>query len=78
MADKDIRTAIHSIPDDPESSTYRFIIVSSKRARQLQAGQRSVLPSTSRKATVTAMEETRRGLVMYELTQPLEMAPVLD
>ena len=48
-----------SIPDDPESSTYRFIIVAAKRARQLQAGARSVLPTTSKKPTVTAMEETR-------------------
>ena len=54
-----------SIPDDPESSTYRFIIVAAKRARQLQAGQRSYLPSTSKKPTVAAMEETRRGLVSY-------------
>jgi DNA-directed RNA polymerase subunit omega len=56
----------HSIPDDPDQSTYRFIIVSAKRARQLQNGQRSVLPATNRKPTVLAMEETRRGLVPYE------------
>ena len=53
------------IPDDPELSTYRFIIVAAKRARQLQSGQRSFLPTMSRKATVVAMEETRRGLVQY-------------
>ena len=65
MADTSPRTPIHSIPDDPETSTYRFIIVAAKRARQLQAGQRSYLPSTSKKPTVAAMEETRRGLVSY-------------
>jgi DNA-directed RNA polymerase subunit omega len=54
------------LPDDRESSTYRFIIVSAKRARQLQNGARSFLPSTSRKPTVAAMEEVRRGLVQYE------------
>ncbi len=54
------------IPDDPESSSYRFIIVAAKRARQLQNGARSVLPTTSKKPTVTAMEETRRGLVKYD------------
>lgn len=54
------------IPDDPEMSTYRFIIVAAKRARQLQDGARSFLPTTSRKPTVTAMEEVRRGLVKYE------------
>ncbi len=55
------------IPDDPETSTYRFIIVSAKRARQLQSGQRSFLPTMSRKPTVVAMEETRRGLVQYHI-----------
>jgi len=65
MAAKSPRTSIHAIPDDPEASTYRFIIVAAKRARQLQAGQRSYLPSTSKKPTVAAMEETRRGLVSY-------------
>ena len=38
MIDKGSRTPIHAIPDDPESSTYRFIIVAAKRARQLQGG----------------------------------------
>jgi DNA-directed RNA polymerase subunit omega len=54
------------IPDDPEASAYRFIIVAAKRARQLQSGARSFLPTTSKKATVMAMEEVRRGLIQYE------------
>ena len=67
MYDKNLRSnASYTIPDDPEMSSYRFIIVAAKRARQLQSGARSVLPTTSRKPTVTAMEETRRGLVKYE------------
>jgi DNA-directed RNA polymerase subunit omega len=53
------------IPDDPEGSVYRFIIVSAKRARQLQNGARSMLPTTTRKPTTSAMEEVRRGLVPY-------------
>src|SRR6185369_12861156 len=65
MADKIVRSAIFAIPDDPEASTYRFIIVAAKRARQLQSGARSFLPTTSRKPTVTSMEEVRRGLVKY-------------
>jgi DNA-directed RNA polymerase subunit omega len=60
------RNANFAIPDDPESSTYRFIIVAAKRARQLQNGARSFLPTTSKKPTVTSMEEVRRGLVSYE------------
>jgi DNA-directed RNA polymerase subunit omega len=57
---------VASIPDDPEQSTYRFIIVAAKRARQLQSGARSYLPTTTRKPTVAAMEEVRRGLIQYE------------
>ena len=59
------RTPIHAIPDDPDLSAYRYIIVAAKRARQLQAGARPFLPTSSRKPTVTAMEEFRRGLVKY-------------
>jgi len=68
MKDAPPRNNSHcSIPDDPDQSTYRFIIVAAKRARQLQGGQRSVLPSSSvKKSTVIAMEEARRGLVKYE------------
>jgi DNA-directed RNA polymerase subunit omega len=64
MADINLKqTAQSVIPDDPEASAYRFIIVAAKRARQLQNGARSFLPSTSKKPTVAAMEEVRRGLV---------------
>lgn len=66
MSDKPRPNAQTSIPEDPDGSTYRFIIVSAKRARQLQNGQRSVLPAANKKPTVLAMEEVRRGLVPYE------------
>jgi DNA-directed RNA polymerase subunit omega len=66
MPDKLSRTALFAIPDDPEQSTYRWIIVAAKRARQLQGGARPVLPTTSKKPTVIAMEEVRRGLVKYD------------
>ena len=56
----------HTIPDDPEQSTYRWIIIAAKRARQLQGGARPFLPTTSKKSTVIAMEEVRRGLVKWE------------
>lgn len=66
---------MYSIPDDGDASTYRFIIVSAKRARQLQNGQRSVLPATNKKPTVLAMEEVRRGLVPYsDLSREEEQA----
>lgn len=60
------QNAIAAIPDDPEQSTYRFIIVAAKRARQLQSGQRPYLPTTSKKPTVIAMEEVKRGLIKWE------------
>jgi DNA-directed RNA polymerase subunit omega len=64
-----------SIPDDPDQSTYRFIIVAAKRARQLQGGHRPVLPTSSKKSTVIAMEEARRGLVKYELPPDVLLTP---
>ena len=79
MADKPPRNNAHcTIPDDPEQSTYRFIIVSAKRARQLQGGARPVLPTSSKKPTVIATEEVRRGLVKYYIIgqeQPEEPQP---
>lgn len=76
MSDRISRNALFAIPDDPEQSTYRWIIVAAKRARQLQAGARPFLPTTSRKSTVIAMEEVRRGLVKYEdLNQTPAEAP---
>ena len=66
MLEKISKNIHFTIPDDQELSTYRWIIVAAKRARQLQGGARPFLPTTSKKPTVTAMEETRRGLVKWE------------
>src|ERR1022692_1273122 len=77
MRDKNPRNNAHcTIPDDPEESTYRLIIVAAKRARQLQGGAHPVLPTSSKKSTVIAMEEARRGLVKYEL--PIDPLLVVD
>lgn len=76
MADRVPRNNAHcTIPDDPEQSTYRFIIVAAKRARQLQGGARPVLPTSSKKPTVISMEEVRRGLVKYSLSGQAPEAP---
>ncbi len=66
MVEKALRNVLFAIPDDPEQSTYRWIIVAAKRARQLQGGARPFLPTTAKKPTVIAMEEVRRGLVKYD------------
>jgi len=77
MAEKPRNNAHCSIPDDPDQSTYRFIIVAAKRARQLQGGHRPVLPTSSKKSTIIAMEEARRGLVKYEANgEPLSLDAV--
>jgi DNA-directed RNA polymerase subunit omega len=80
MADAPRKNVMYSIPDDENASTYRFIIVAAKRARQLQGGQRSVLPAANKKPTVLAMEETRRGLVPYEDLNKVEeeLLPVAE
>ncbi len=80
MSDKTPRNNAHcTIPDDSEQSTYRFIIVAAKRARQLQGGARPVLPTASKKPTIIAMEEVRRGLVKYEIPGvTTEEPPPLD
>lgn len=81
MSEKPPRNNAHcTLPDDPEQSTYRFIIVSAKRARQLQGGARPALPTSSKKPTVVAMEEVRRGLVKYNAagrTPEREPEPIL-
>jgi DNA-directed RNA polymerase subunit omega len=82
MAERAPRNNAHcTIPDDPEQSTYRFIIVAAKRARQLQGGARPVLPTSSKKPTVISMEEVRRGLVKYNASgqapEEPEVEPVL-
>jgi DNA-directed RNA polymerase subunit omega len=69
---------VASIPDDPDQSMYRFIIVAAKRARQLQGGARPFLPTTSKKPTITAMEEVRRGLVKYEDVAPEPPVPLQE
>ena len=77
MAERLRNNAMYAIPDDVELSTYRYIIVAAKRARQLQNGARPFLPTSSKKPTVIAMEEVRRGLVKYEILakDPNEVSP---
>lgn len=55
------------IPNDEEQGVYRFILASAKRARQLQAGARPLISSTSRKPTKIAMDEVRLGAVTVEI-----------
>ena len=62
---------------DNVDSPYAGVVVAAKRARQLQNGARPFLPTSSKKPTVIAMEEVRRGLVKYEILakDPNEVSP---
>jgi DNA-directed RNA polymerase subunit omega len=55
------------IPNDEEQGVYRFIIAAARRARQLQAGARPMISTTSRKPTRIGMEEIRSGAVAVEI-----------
>ena len=53
---------------DSIDSKFRFILIAAKRARQLQAGAKPLIPHTaSRKPTRIAQEEVRSGAVKFEL-----------
>ena len=53
---------------DSIDSKFRFILIAAKRARQLQAGAKPLIPhTTSRKPTRIAQEEVRAGAVKFEL-----------
>jgi DNA-directed RNA polymerase subunit omega len=48
-------------------SKFVYVIVASRRARQLQNGARPLMDSHSRKATRIAQEELQNGLLEYEV-----------
>jgi DNA-directed RNA polymerase subunit omega len=60
------------VPNDEEQSVYRFILVASRRARQLQGGARPTISTTSRKPTKIAMDEIRLGEVEVDLNPRAE------
>lgn len=66
------------IPTDPEQSVYRFIIAGARRARQLQAGARPLISTTSRKPSKIAMEEIRTGEVAVEFVSVEEFDGMTD
>jgi DNA-directed RNA polymerase subunit omega len=72
-----LHVSLNVIPDDPEGSTYRFVVVSALRARQLQGGARSVLLPVSMKPTIAAMQEVRRGLIPWIDTNALPIVEPL-
>jgi DNA-directed RNA polymerase subunit omega len=69
MIKRTLHTSLNVIPDDPDASTYKFVIVAAMRARQLQSGARSILLPVSVKPTIVAMQEVRRGLIPWSDTR---------
>jgi DNA-directed RNA polymerase subunit omega len=57
------------IPQNVESK-FRFILVAAKRARQLQAGARPLVQSSSKKLTRVAQQEVASGLVPFDVLAP--------
>lgn len=55
------------IPVDKIESKFTFVLAAAKRARQLQAGAKPLIPSSARKSTRIAMEEVVAGAVPFEL-----------
>lgn len=56
------------LPNNIESK-FRYILISAKRARQLQSGVRPLVQSQSKKATKIAQQEVSSGLVPFEIIE---------
>jgi DNA-directed RNA polymerase subunit omega len=55
------------IPLDQVDSKFAFVLAAAKRARQLQAGAKPLIPTIAHKFTRMAMEEVAQGAVPFEL-----------
>ena len=58
----------------PESigSKYRFIILASERAKQLQNNAKPKIKTKSTKPAFIAMKELEEDLVSFEITEPVQ------
>ena len=59
---------IHKIPEIFDSK-FRFIVVASERARQIQGGAPPRLDTGSRKSAHIAIKEVEKGLVDFEILE---------
>jgi len=50
-------------------SKFRYILISAKRARQLQSGVRPLVQAQTKKATKIAQQEVSAGLVPFEVIE---------
>lgn len=56
----------------PIDSKYRKILIAAKRSKQIQKGARPRVQLPEAKPTRVALEEVSRGLVGFELIEPVE------
>jgi DNA-directed RNA polymerase subunit omega len=56
------------VPQNVDSK-YRFILLSAKRARQLQSGARPLIQTTNKRSTKVAQLEVASNLVPFENLQ---------
>ena len=50
-------------------SKFRYILISAKRARQLQSGARPLVQTQTKKATKIAQQEVSTGLIPFEVIE---------
>ena len=51
-------------------SKFRYILISAKRARQLQSGVRPLVQAQTKKSTKVAQQEVSSGLIPFEVIEP--------
>ena len=57
-------------------SKFRFVILASKRAKDLLSGSKPKIKSKSKNAIIIAQNEVAQGLIDFEIIQPKEEASV--
>ena len=50
-------------------SKFRYILISAKRARQLQSGVRPLVQTQTKRATKVAQQEVSAGLIPFEVVE---------
>jgi DNA-directed RNA polymerase subunit omega len=55
------------LPNNVDSK-FRYILISAKRARQLQSGVRPLVQAQTKRATKIAQQEVSAGLIPFEVT----------
>lgn len=60
------------VPHEDIDSKFRYVIIASKRARQLLKGAKPKIKTKSRSLIRIAQEEVKKGLIQFEVKPPSE------